>query len=104
MRKQADFDAFGRSLDIALVPEPTPGLLGECAAFPQYQIAGGDVRLACDAAGGIVRRNAEEHVGSPCYQLLDDEFFSITFDEVNDEISARLRERAECLGATPAPA
>ena len=100
VRKQADFDAFGRSLDIAMVPGATGELVGECAAFPQYPIAEPDVLLACEAAAGVVLHNAEAHVGSPEYQLLDDAFFSVTFDEVNDVISSRLRKRARALGMT----
>ena len=46
VRKQGDFDAFGHTLDIGMVPEVTPELLAQCASFPQYEVAESDVRAA----------------------------------------------------------
>ena len=39
IRKQADFDAFGRMLTITSVPHETDELLRQAQAFPQYPLA-----------------------------------------------------------------
>ena len=99
MLKQRDFDTFGRTLDISASPEVTPGLLAECAEFPQYPILAPDVRLTCDSAFAVVRHNASAHVlGTPRYDLLDADFFRQTFDEVDAAIAGPLRDRARALG------
>lgn len=50
IRKQADFDAFGRMLTITSVPHETDELLRQAQAFPQYPLAQSDVLAALDAA------------------------------------------------------
>lgn len=88
IRKQADFDTFGRTLDIHLVPEVTPELVAQAAAFPQYAVDEPDVRATCEVMEGIVRTNAENHVSDPSYNLLGDAYFS----EVPGEVDALMRE------------
>lgn len=84
IRKQADFDLFGRTLGISMVPAPTPELMRACAGFAQYEIAETDVRAAIDAQARIVQKNQSEHIsGTPAYDLLTLEFFSQTFAEVD---------------------
>lgn len=95
IRKQGDFDLFGRTLNISLMPRTTDSLLDECAHFPQYSIAATDVRAAVRAADSIVRRNALDHVdGVPEYSLLTRDFFASTFAEVNRILDAWLTLRA----------
>lgn len=95
VRKQADFDAFGRTLDISLAPRATDRVLAECASFPQYPIAPADALAAVGAAREVVERNRSEHLaGEPAWQLLDAGFFSRAFDEADRVVSRRLRERA----------
>lgn len=96
IRKQGDFDLFGRTLDISLMPRVTDELLRQCQAFPQYSVEAMDVRAAVDVADRIVRDNALHHVdGTPDYSLLSAEFFRQTFEQVNDVLYRWLRLRAQ---------
>lgn len=90
IRKQADFDTFGHTLDIHMVPAPEEGLLAQCAAFPQYAIEPADVRATCEVMERIVRDNALHHVSDPSYNLLGSEYFSSTSAEVDAAIRAGL--------------
>lgn len=84
IRKQADFAAFGRSLDIGLRARPDDALVAACGRFPQYPIAASDVRLACEAAGRVVDENQDGPSGAePDYCLLSAEFFSSARDEAH---------------------
>ena len=87
-KKQGDFDTFGRTLDIHLVPEPTDELLAAAAAFPQYEIAEADARATCASMARIVADNAERHVSEPTYKLLSDAYFA----EVPRAVDALMRE------------
>lgn len=94
-RKQADFDTFGRTLDISLVPNITDEVLRQCALFRQYEVLEPDVRGAAEAMRRIVRDNAEHHVvGTPTYRMLTDDFFPSTFAEVDTHIRAGLHAYA----------
>lgn len=93
-RKQADFATYGRTLDISLVPQPTPQLLAACAAFPQYAIAERDARATCEVMGRIVADNARLHVEKPTYDLLDDDYFARVSGEVDATMREALREYA----------
>lgn len=96
IRKQGDFDLYGRTLPISREPRVTPALLGECAAFPQYPVAEKDARGAVAVAAGIVRDNEEHHVyGSPAYSLLTAEFFAETGARVDASIAGWLETYAE---------
>ncbi len=84
IRKQADFDLFGRTFAISSVPVDTAELIEDCAHFAQYPIEEPDVHATIAAARGIVERNRRERVhGIPAYDLLPKEFFSATFAEVD---------------------
>lgn len=93
-RKQADFDTYGRMLEIHLVPEPTEALLAQAARFPQYAIGEADVRAACRVMAGIVRDDTERPVHDPSYRLLGDEYFSRVPDEADDAMRRGLRAYA----------
>lgn len=84
IRKQADFDVYGRTFSISMVPAASDDLLKSCAQFAQYAIAEPDVHAAIAAQRAIVQKNRDEHVeGTPAYSLLTPEFFSQTFAEVD---------------------
>lgn len=102
VRKQGDFDLFGRTLRIGLKPQVTGDLLAQGAGFPQYAVAEQDVRAAVTVAGKIVDANVERQVtGEPEYSLLTADFFASTFDEVNRVIRAGLESHADCGSTVP---
>jgi hypothetical protein len=91
IKKQGDFDLFGRTLDISLVPQVTDEVLRQCARYPQYRVDEVDVYATRRSMERIVRDNAERHVyGEPAYQMLGAEFFASTFDQVTEHIHAGL--------------
>lgn len=94
-RKQADFDTFGRTLDISRAPRVTAELVTQCIAFPQYAIAASDVAATCTVMERIVRDNAEHHVDDPVYSLLGEGYFS----RVPDEVDALMREGLHAYAA-----
>lgn len=95
IRKQSDFDVFGRTLDISLVPVVSPSLLSMCASFKPYSIAEQDVRATVRVQNELVQRNAVEHVqGEPEYSLLTREFFRSTYEEVADHLRHALHAHA----------
>ena len=102
IRKQGDFDLFGRTLRISLKPQVTEGLLAQAAAFPQYGLDAADVRAAAEAACDIVDANAERQVdGTPEYSLLTADFFAETSAEVSRVIRAGLAAHAACGSTAP---
>ena len=92
IRKQADFDLYGRTLDITLVPELTADVLRQCACFEQYDLDEADVRASVVAAEDIVRNNRTRHVAQPHYDLLTEDFFAKT----SAEVDAVLEEALDC--------
>lgn len=91
IKKQGDFDGFGKMLPITSIPRETPELVAAAAAFPQYPIASDHVHDAIVVTHEIVRTN-----GAPAhapYQLLTEDFFEITFAEVLDTTDRALEER-----------
>lgn len=91
IKKQGDFDLFGRTLDISLAPQVTDEVLRQCARFRQYRVDEADVYATRRAMEGIIRDNAERHVyGEPVYQMLGADFFASTFDRVTEHIRAGL--------------
>ena len=95
IRKQGDFDLFGRTLRISSVPHVTDELLVHAGDFPQYAIEPTDVEASVVAAAGIVSKNQERCVeGVPEYSLLTADFFQSTFDEVHQALLEALRMRA----------
>lgn len=94
IRKQGDFDLFGRTLPLSLTCEPTVELLRQAGEFPQYGICEADARAAIDAAAHIVRDNQQRHIkGTPDYSLFTAEFFSEVFERVNTRLIERLTSR-----------
>lgn len=98
IRKQGDFELYGLTLPITLKCEPTPELIAQAAAFPQYAIAEGDARAAVEVANNIVDNNMANHIAdTPNYSLFTAEFFSEIYERVNTTIETRLRAYAQHL-------
>lgn len=92
IKKQSDFDWFGRTLALSLIPVANPRLIEAASAFPQYALAREEVIATVGVAHETVRVNegANEH---PPYQLLTDKFFEQTFAEVVDQTVSLFEER-----------
>lgn len=92
IKKQGDFDWFGRTRGLSLIPVATARLVEAAARFPQYPIERDDVLAAVGVAHETVRVNegAGEH---PPYQLLSDDFFDTVFAEVGDALEDLYTER-----------
>ncbi len=92
IKKQGDFDAFGKTLRIDWVPRPTPRLLATAARFPQYAIDEQTTLLAIGVAHETVRTN---HAPAEPYQyrLLTSEFFIQAFAESVELTNHLLKER-----------
>jgi hypothetical protein len=93
-RKQADFDDFGHTLDIHMVPRATRALLAEAAGFPQYPIDAADVRATCAVMERIVADNVAHRLGHPSYRLLGNDYFAQVPNEVDALIRAGLHAYA----------
>ena len=91
IKKQADFDLFGKSLAIDMVPLATPALIETAARFAQYPIDERSVYATTAIAHEIVRTNHAQ--GAPVYQLLDEGFFDATFTEVIERADALFAQR-----------
>lgn len=94
VRKQGDFDTFGRTLDIHMKPQVTDALLAQCAAFPQYPVEEPEVRATCEVMARIVADNAERHVSAPEYSLLGDDYFGSVPGEVDALMRTGLHDYA----------
>lgn len=81
IKKQGDFDWFGRTLAIESVPRATDRLVAAAARFPQYPIAKEYVLKSIGVIHEIVRENPGEQ-DHPPYRLLTEEFFDSVFVEV----------------------
>lgn len=91
IKKQADFDLFGRTLCISRAPHITDEVLRQCASYKPYELVASDMYKTQDAMEAIVADNAKRHVnGKPHYQMLGSDFFASTFDEVTEHIRAGL--------------
>ena len=103
IKKQGDFDAFGRTLALppAAVPAETPALVRAAAAFPQYAVEEPFVHDSLVVMFDIARSNGGRPEHLP-YRLLTDEFFDTVFNEVLDTTERLLEERLEG-GASAAP-
>lgn len=89
IKKQGDFNLFGLTLDISLTPHITSEVLRQCASYPPYELGEQDMHRTQEVMEQIVASNAAQHLtGTPPYQMLGEDFFQATFDEVN----ARIRE------------
>ncbi|MCH3967780.1 MAG: hypothetical protein PHR15_03925 [Atopobiaceae bacterium] len=96
IRKQGDFDRFGRTLPITMRVALTDELVAECEAFPQYPILEPDVERSVAVADAIVDENAVhprgEGADEPEYSLLTEDFFFETFERANRALLLRLRD------------
>lgn len=92
IKKQGDFDLFGKSLALDLMPRLTPQLIDVAAAFPQYEIDAASVAATCAIAHETVRTN--HPVAGASYRLLDEGFFDRVFAEVNDRAERKLEYMA----------
>ena len=92
IKKQADFDVFGKTLHIEAVPEKTPELLEAARMFPQYSIDEDAVEKTIASVGAIVRANPGEPHHVP-YRLLTDEFFDVVFAESIERSERLFSER-----------
>lgn len=93
--KQADFAAFGHTLDISYRVEATPELLAQAAAFPQYAIVEEDAHAAIAAAQAFVDDNCVNHLDElPPMRLLTSAFFSAAFEEAHRTCAKGLLARA----------
>lgn len=107
IRKQADFNLYGRTLSISLVPQLDKDVLTQCRAFEQYKLEEDDLQRAVNATRRIVQENGELHIAhTPEYDLLTSAFFANTsheVDEVLQEALELLRDGADAshLGCPP---
>ena len=85
-RKQADFDVYGRSLEMNRLPEASDGLFAVAAAHPQYGFTHSDVEGTLSVLQHIAEENHQNSVSSPHYQMLDTEFFSSAYKEAEDTL------------------
>lgn len=91
IKKQGDFDQFGKSLPLDAFPVPNPQLINTAAQFPQYAIDERSVYFSCAIAHEIVRTNSLTTL--PAYRLLTQDFFTATFDEVQRSAAQLMHER-----------
>ncbi len=93
IKKQSDFDWFGRSRPLRLIPVASVRLIEAAARFAQYPIERDLVIATAGVAHETVRVNegTDQH---PPYQLLSDEFFAQTFAEVVEQTISLFEERA----------
>ena len=92
IKKQADFDGFGKTLHITSVPREDRSLIQAAEAFPQYPIGATYVHDTITVIHEIVRTNGGTDRHLP-YLLLTDEFFASTFEEVLDTTDRAVAER-----------
>lgn len=105
VRKQSDFDLFGRSLPIESHVQITPELLQAAHDFPPYRVLEEDVRRAVEAADAIVDGNVPPQGAESHYQELSEAWLQDTFDACNGLLSVwlsawrRLEEAGKSVGA-----
>ncbi|MGN0070865.1 MAG: hypothetical protein ACI361_03370 [Atopobiaceae bacterium] len=89
IRKQKDFELYGRTFFLERRVPLTDTLVEECAAFPQYPIEAEDVKKGVRAADVLLDGNNAHHLDEvPAYSLLTPEFFK----ETGDAVDAILRQ------------
>lgn len=87
VKKQADFDLFGKTLSISQAPNVTSDVLGQCATFTQYKLVDEDMLKAQAAMERVIEDNASQYIaGTPEYQMLGSDFFAATYEEVSRHI------------------
>ena len=91
IRKQGDFDKFGRTLPIELTGAATGELVRQAGEFPQYALERIDVERSVAVANGIVESNRANHIdGVPEYSLFTADFFHEVFEHANGCLVKRL--------------
>ena len=99
IRKQGDFDKFGRTLPISLTCEVNDALVAQAATFPQYAVRAVDVPRAVEVANGIVADNQAHHIeGVPEYSLFTADFFHEVFEHATERLVERLTDYARRHG------
>ena len=94
VRKQADYELFGRSLGTSSRVTVTPALLEAARAFRQYSILPGDVERAIAAADSLLNATADPSRTSD-YELLSPEWMTDTFEACHEQLVARLATNDE---------
>ena len=92
IKKQGDFDWFGKTLGIVSVPRATERLYAAAARFPQYSISKEYVLKTIGVMHEIVREN-EGDPHHPPYRLLTEDFFDATAREVVELAAAGFERR-----------
>lgn len=92
IKKQGDFDWFGKTLAISSIVRATDRVVAAAASYPQYPISRDEVLYTAGVVHEIVRENPgdPEH---PPYRLLNDDFFTSAFKEVADTAERLFAER-----------
>lgn len=92
IKKQGDFDWFGKTLRIISVPRASERLFAAAEAFPQYPIGRRYVLETIGVTHEIVRTNGgvADH---PPYRMLTDEFFAVTLHEVLEATEQAVAQR-----------
>lgn len=91
IKKQGDFDLFGKALPIDSVPRATPRLIATAAAFPQYPVEEVPLRYTIGVAHETVRTNHGPE--DPAYRLLTVDFFEHVFGEFRGLADGLVAER-----------
>ena len=100
IKKQGDFDWFGKTLGIVSIPRATDRLYTAATRFGQYPIHKEYVLKTIGVMHEIVRENPGEP-DHPPYRLLTEEFFDATFTEVIELTEAGFAAR---VAASDVPA
>lgn len=100
IKKQGDFDWFGKTLGIVSIPRATDRLYTAAAQFGQYSIPQEYVLKTIGVMHEIVRENPGEP-DHPPYRLLTEDFFDATFTEVVEMTEAGFAAR---VAASDVPA
>ncbi len=93
IKKQGDFNWFGKTLSISSIVCATDRLAAAAGRFPQYPISRDEVLYTTAVVHETVRENPgnPEH---PPYRLLNDDFFASAFAEVAESAERLFAERA----------
>ncbi len=94
IKKQGDFNWFGKTLSISSIVCATDRLAAAAGRFPQYPISRDEALYTAAVVHETVRENPgnPEH---PPYRLLNDDFFANTFIEVAERAERLFVERAQ---------
>lgn len=100
IRKQGDFDLFGRSRCVRMTCLPSRDLIEQAELYPHYPVCEQDVRDTIKVADAIIADSQDRRVvGTPDYSLFTAEFFDDIFERAAAELADRLRGYAKRLEA-----